>query len=54
MIGAVANGGGLKNLYAGTEAAMNLLKRENLKTNDAYFATDVFRLYVWTGSSCKF
>ena len=50
-IGAVANGGGLKTFYAGTEAAMNLLKTSNLQTNDIYFATDVFRLYIWTGSS---
>ena len=50
-IGAVANGGGLKTLYAGTEAAMNLLKQSDLQTNDAYLATDTFRLYIWTGSS---
>ena len=50
-ISAVANGGGLSTLYAGTEAAMAILKTSELKTNDIYFATDVFRLYIWTGSS---
>ena len=50
-IGAVANGGGMNKLYAGTEAAMNLIKQSEIQTNDLYFATDVFRLYIWTGSS---
>ena len=50
-ISAVANGGGLSTLYAGTEASMSVLKTSELKTNDIYFATDVFRLYIWTGSS---
>ena len=50
-IGAVANGGGVNTLYAGVEGAMSDLKSSNLQTNDAYFATDTFRFYIWTGSS---
>lgn len=50
-IGAVANGGGMKTFYAGTEAAMSMIKASDLQTNDAYFATDTFRFYIWTGSS---
>lgn len=50
-INAVRNGGGLGKIYAGTEAAMNVMKSSELSTNDVFLTIDTFRAFRWTGSN---
>ena len=46
-ISAVANGGGMKRLFLGTEIA---LPTKDNQTFDLYFAQDTSRVFIWTGT----